>query len=134
MPFHPLGQPLPYFPGRSRLPKDHPLRTIKAVADEALERLPPEFDKMYSRVGRASVNQSVTRTREGQQLAEAKATVQQEWVDRHYTQGQPKDKRRNFLRSCNYAMFRRLVRSGEIDQHLETKANECRQHAEALID
>ena len=67
-------------------------------------------------------------------MAEAKATVQQEWVDRHYTQGQPKDKRRNFLRSCNYAMFRGLVRSGEIDQHLETNANECRQHAEALTD
>ena len=38
-----------------RVPKDHPLRTIKAVADEALKRLSPEFDRMYSRVGRASV-------------------------------------------------------------------------------
>ena len=38
-----------------RIPKDHPLRTIKGVADEALRRLSPEFDKMYSRVGRASV-------------------------------------------------------------------------------
>ena len=38
-----------------RVPKDHPLRTIKAVADEALERLSPEFDRMYSKVGRASV-------------------------------------------------------------------------------
>ena len=38
-----------------RVPHDHPLRTIKAVADEALERLSPEFDRMYSKVGRASV-------------------------------------------------------------------------------
>ncbi len=38
-----------------RVPKDHPLRIIKAVADEALERLSAEFDGMYSKVGRASV-------------------------------------------------------------------------------
>ena len=38
-----------------RVPKDHPLRTIKTVADEALARLSPEFDRMYSKVGRASV-------------------------------------------------------------------------------
>ena len=38
-----------------RVPKDHPLRTIKAVADQALERLSPEFDRMYAKVGRASV-------------------------------------------------------------------------------
>ena len=38
-----------------RVPNDHPLRTIKIVADEALERLSPEFDRMYSTVGRASV-------------------------------------------------------------------------------
>ncbi len=37
------------------VPNDHPLRTIKTVADEALERLSPEFDRMYSKVGRASV-------------------------------------------------------------------------------
>ena len=35
-----------------RVPQDHPIRTI---ADEALERLSPEFDQMYSKVGRASV-------------------------------------------------------------------------------
>ena len=38
-----------------RVTKDHPLRTIKAVADEPLERLSGEFDRMYSEVGRASV-------------------------------------------------------------------------------
>ena len=39
------------------IPTDHPLRTIKVVADEALERLSAEFDGMYSKVGRASVPQ-----------------------------------------------------------------------------
>ena len=46
---------LAYVNLEERVPKDHPLRTIKAVADEALARLSPEFDRMYSRVGRASV-------------------------------------------------------------------------------
>ena len=38
-----------------RIPKDHPLRTIKAVADAALAELSPTFDHMYAKVGRASV-------------------------------------------------------------------------------
>ena len=38
-----------------RVPTDHPIRTVKIIADEALERLSPEFDQMYSKVGRASV-------------------------------------------------------------------------------
>ena len=38
-----------------RVHQDHPIRTIKIIADEALERLSPEFDRMYSKVGRASV-------------------------------------------------------------------------------
>ena len=33
---------LAYVNLEERVPKDHPLRTIKAVADEALERLSPE--------------------------------------------------------------------------------------------
>ena len=46
---------LAYVNLEERVPKDHPLRTIKAVVDEALKRLSPEFDRMYSKVGRASV-------------------------------------------------------------------------------
>ena len=46
---------LAYVNLEERVPKDHPLRTIKAVADEALKRPSPEFDRMYSNVGRASV-------------------------------------------------------------------------------
>lgn len=39
----------------SRVPADHPLRTIKALADEALAQLSPEFDRMYAVVGRPSI-------------------------------------------------------------------------------
>ncbi len=38
-----------------RVPPAHPLRRIKEMADAALDRLSPEFDHMYARVGRASV-------------------------------------------------------------------------------
>ena len=38
-----------------RVPQDHPIRTIKIIAGEALERLSPECDQMYSKMGRASV-------------------------------------------------------------------------------
>ena len=38
-----------------RVPADHPLRAIKVLADEALARLSPEFDRMYADVGRPSI-------------------------------------------------------------------------------
>ena len=39
----------------SRIPPDHPLRAIKALADQALTRLSFEFDLMYADVGRPSI-------------------------------------------------------------------------------
>ena len=39
----------------SRVPRDHPLRTIKALVDKALKELSPRFDAMYSRRGRPGV-------------------------------------------------------------------------------
>jgi transposase len=39
----------------TRLPKDHPIRKIKALVDPVLERLSPDFDKIYSTVGRPSI-------------------------------------------------------------------------------
>src|SRR5262245_16136700 len=38
-----------------RVPQDHPIRKIKAMADEALARLSPTFDEMYSVAGRPSI-------------------------------------------------------------------------------
>jgi transposase len=39
----------------SRVPTSHPLRRIKALADEALAKLSPVFDAMYSATGRPSI-------------------------------------------------------------------------------
>ena len=39
----------------SVVPKDHPIRLIKALADAVLEELSPVFDGMYSSVGRPSI-------------------------------------------------------------------------------
>ncbi|HET7786188.1 MAG TPA: IS5 family transposase [Myxococcales bacterium] len=38
-----------------RVPKGHPLRRIKQLADEALKKLSPTFDAMYAKGGRRSV-------------------------------------------------------------------------------
>jgi len=38
-----------------RIPKDHPIRTVKELADAALAQLSRTFDKMYSNVGRPSI-------------------------------------------------------------------------------
>ena len=38
-----------------RVPKDHPLRTVRAVTDGALTRLSPRFRKLYSDIGRPSI-------------------------------------------------------------------------------
>ena len=38
-----------------RVPKDHPIRRIKEIADRELERLSPIFDRMYSEDGRYSI-------------------------------------------------------------------------------
>ncbi len=39
----------------SLIPKDHPLRRVKPLADEALQELSPLFDAMYASVGRPSI-------------------------------------------------------------------------------
>ena len=39
----------------TRVPLDHPLRTIRHFADEALERLSPLFDELYAEDGRPSI-------------------------------------------------------------------------------
>jgi transposase len=39
----------------TRIPHDHPLRTIRHFADEALACLSPTFDAMYAEVGRPSI-------------------------------------------------------------------------------
>ncbi len=44
-----------YVSCEARVPADHPLRLIRAVVDEALEALSPQFEGLYARVGRPSI-------------------------------------------------------------------------------
>jgi transposase len=44
-----------YISPEQRVPKDHPLRAIRVMTDEALEALSGEFEKLYARVGRPSI-------------------------------------------------------------------------------
>ena len=44
-----------YVSCEARVPPDHPLRLIRAVVDEALDVLSPEFDGLYARVGRPGI-------------------------------------------------------------------------------
>jgi transposase len=39
----------------ARVPKSHPLRRIREIVDTALAELSPEFEALYSRVGRPSI-------------------------------------------------------------------------------
>jgi transposase len=39
----------------TRVSSDHPLRVIKAIADQALAKLSPDLDRMYAAVGRPSI-------------------------------------------------------------------------------
>jgi transposase len=44
-----------YVSCEARVPADHPLRAIRAIVDEALEVLSPQFERLYSKVGRPSI-------------------------------------------------------------------------------
>jgi transposase len=44
-----------YISAEKRVPKDHPLRAIRALVDVALRNMAPQFDAMYAKVGRPSI-------------------------------------------------------------------------------
>jgi transposase len=44
-----------YVSCEARVPTDHPLRPMRAIVDEALEVLSPEFDALYAPAGRPSI-------------------------------------------------------------------------------
>lgn len=44
-----------YIPLEQRIPEDHPLRPVRRMVDRALRDMSPEFDRLYSAVGRPSI-------------------------------------------------------------------------------
>jgi hypothetical protein len=44
-----------YVSPEARVRRDHPLRAICRLTDAVLARLSPEFDRLYSRLGRPSI-------------------------------------------------------------------------------
>ena len=44
-----------YVSCEAQVPKNHPLRPIRRIVDEALAALSPEFEKLYARFGRPSI-------------------------------------------------------------------------------
>jgi transposase len=44
-----------YVSCEARVPPDHPLRPVRAIVDEALEVLSPDFERLYSKEGRPSI-------------------------------------------------------------------------------
>jgi transposase len=44
-----------YVSPERRVPTDHPLRPLRAMADDALRELQPRFNKLYAKTGRPSI-------------------------------------------------------------------------------
>lgn len=44
-----------YVSPEQRIPQDHPLRAIRALATEVLDDMSPEFDRLYAKTGRPSI-------------------------------------------------------------------------------
>ena len=44
-----------YISPEQRVPQEHPLRSLRAMTDEALQQLKPRFDKLYAKTGRPSI-------------------------------------------------------------------------------
>lgn len=49
------GAMLAFLDPETRIPPDHPIRTIRRLADAALVELSPLFDQMYAQIGRPSI-------------------------------------------------------------------------------
>src|SRR6201984_3727377 len=44
-----------YVSPEQRVPQEHPLRSLRAMTDEALQQLKPRFDKLYAKIRRPSI-------------------------------------------------------------------------------
>ena len=52
---HESGALFSYVSCEARVPAEHPLRAIRAIVDDALEVLSPQFERLYSKLGRPSI-------------------------------------------------------------------------------
>jgi transposase len=44
-----------YVNPEQRVPQEHPLRSLRAMTDEALQQLKPRFQHLYAKIGRPSM-------------------------------------------------------------------------------
>ena len=44
-----------YLSPEQRVPADHPLRAVRALTDDALRSMSPQFERLYSTMGRPSI-------------------------------------------------------------------------------
>ena len=44
-----------YISPEQRVPQNHPLRSLRAMTDEALQQLQPRFNRLYAKTGRPSI-------------------------------------------------------------------------------
>ena len=44
-----------YVNPEQRVPQEHPLRSLRAMTDEALQQLKPRFNNLYAKIGRPSI-------------------------------------------------------------------------------
>ena len=44
-----------YVSPEQRVPQDHPLRSLRAMTDEARQLLQPRFKRLYAKIGRPSI-------------------------------------------------------------------------------
>ena len=44
-----------YLSPEQRVPADHPLRTVRALTDDALRSMSRQFERLYSTMGRPSI-------------------------------------------------------------------------------
>lgn len=52
---NPQANMFSHFSPESRVPVDHPLRSIKAYADRVLTSMDAEFERLYAETGRPSI-------------------------------------------------------------------------------
>ena len=52
---HQQSRMFSYISAERRVPKDHPLRAIRAMVDVALHNMAQQFDAMYAKMGRPSI-------------------------------------------------------------------------------